>query len=91
PGIPSGCQKHDLIRPSLAALFNSRLLDTYFRTANGNTQVSATELRAMPLPERNVIVGLGQRVKCLPDPTTGLDTLTMEVAGGFEPAETAVG
>ncbi|MDE0038920.1 MAG: Eco57I restriction-modification methylase domain-containing protein [Gammaproteobacteria bacterium] len=75
----------------LAALFNSRLLDTYFRTANGNTQVSATELRAMPLPERNVIVGLGQRVKCLPDPTTGLDTLTMEVAGGFEPAETAVG
>ena len=41
--------------------------------------------------ERNVIVGLGQRVKLLPDPTIGLDTLTMEVAGGFEPAETAFG
>ncbi|MDH7475658.1 MAG: hypothetical protein QHJ74_16890 [Anaerolineae bacterium] len=33
----------------LAALLNSRLLDTHFRTFNGNTQVSATELRALPL------------------------------------------
>ena len=75
----------------LAALFNSRLLDTYFRTVNGNTQVSATELRAMPLPERNVIVGLGQRVKCLADPTIGLDKLAMELANGPRAAETRVG
>ena len=34
----------------LSALYNSRVLDTYFRAINGNTQVSATELRAMPLP-----------------------------------------
>ena len=71
----------------LAALFNSRLLDTYFRAVNGNTQVSATELRAMPLPGPKVIVGLGQRVKGLTDPTTGLDTLDMEFASGIEPAE----
>ena len=47
----------------LAALHNSRLLDTWFRAVNGNTQVSATELRAMPLPAHGTNVALGQRVK----------------------------
>ncbi len=47
----------------LAALFNSELLDIYFRTSNGNTQVSATELRAMPLPQLLDIRALGRRVK----------------------------
>lgn len=45
----------------LACLFNSSLLDTYFRAYNGNTQVSATELRAMPLPPLDVIKGIGRR------------------------------
>ena len=63
----------------LAALYNSRLLDVYFRTVNGNTQVSATELRAMPLPARETIIALGQRVKHLPDPTEGLDSLVMSL------------
>ena len=34
----------------IAALLNCRLLDVYFRSFNGNTQVSATELRSIPLP-----------------------------------------
>ncbi len=59
----------------LAALYNSRLLDTWFRTVNGNTQVSATELRAMPLPAHNMIVTLGRQVKHLADPLAGLDAL----------------
>ena len=46
----------------LAALLNTELLDTYFRVSSGNTQVSATELRAMPLPPREMIVSIGQRV-----------------------------
>jgi len=40
----------------LAALYNSRLLDTWFRVVNGHTQVSATEPRAMPLPARDTII-----------------------------------
>ncbi len=63
----------------LAALYNSRLLDTYFRAVNGNTQVSATELRAMPLPARETIVALGRHVKHLSDPMEGLDALVMSL------------
>jgi adenine-specific DNA-methyltransferase len=44
----------------LAALLNSRVLDEYIRVVSGNTQVSATELRALPLPERSFIVRLGR-------------------------------
>ena len=57
----------------LAALYNSRLLDTWFRAVNGNTQVSATELRTMPLPTGETIVALGRVVKRLADPVAGLD------------------
>ena len=63
----------------LAALYNSRLLDTYFRAVNGNTQVSATELRAMPLPDRDTIIALGQRVKDLANPMDDLDALVVRM------------
>lgn len=46
----------------LAALLNSDLLDTYFRTSNGNTQVSATELRDMPLPSLETIIQIGKSI-----------------------------
>ena len=64
----------------LAALYNSRLLDRYFRCINGNTQVSATELRAMPLPPASVIRTLGRQVKRMADPLATLDDLVMAVA-----------
>ena len=57
----------------LATLYSSRLLDRYFRTINGNTQVSATELRTMPLPAHDVIVNLGRQIRQLPDPLATLD------------------
>jgi adenine-specific DNA-methyltransferase len=47
---------------ALAALLNSSLFDAYFRLSNGNTQVSATELRALPLPPPRRLAALGRRL-----------------------------
>lgn len=70
--------EHEAI--GLAALFNSALLDGYFRISNGNTQVSATELRTMPLPSLAVITALGQRVQRDRPSQDALDELVMMLA-----------
>ena len=75
----------------LSALFSSRLLDTYFRAVSGNTQVSATEIRAMPLPRLEVIVDLGRRVKNLPNPLERLDDLVERLTSSPGIAEAVVG
>jgi len=46
----------------ITALLNSNLFDTYFRTFNGNVNVSATELRAMPLPPLETIQEIGKKL-----------------------------
>nr|DAO74558.1 MAG TPA: type II restriction enzyme [Caudoviricetes sp.] len=46
----------------ISALLNSDLFDTYFRTFNGNVNVSATELRGMPLPDLEIIKSIGERM-----------------------------
>jgi adenine-specific DNA-methyltransferase len=48
----------------LAALLTSSLIDCYFRISNGNTQVSAAELRKLPLPTRGVLQSIGAAVQC---------------------------
>jgi adenine-specific DNA-methyltransferase len=65
----------------LAALFNSYLLDNYFRTSNGNTQVSATELRSMPLPALETITAIGKEALTVENDAAALDQLVMQMAG----------
>lgn len=71
----------------LAALYNSCLLDTYFRCVSGNTQVGATELRAMPLPSSETIVRIGRLVKQIPNPMEGLDTVVTQFITRSSPPE----
>jgi len=46
----------------VAALLNSRFIDNYFRSLNGNTQVNAIEMRSLPLPHISKIVEIGKTV-----------------------------
>ena len=64
----------------LATLLNSTFLDRYFRVSNGNTQVSATELRAMPLPAEEDIRIIGASVVNHPDADTALAELDAVIA-----------
>lgn len=46
----------------LCALLNSELFDSYFRIFNGNVNVSATELREIPLPPLEIIKEIGNNI-----------------------------
>jgi adenine-specific DNA-methyltransferase len=46
----------------LCALLNSALFDSFFRIFNGNVNVSATELREIPLPPLETIKEIGDNV-----------------------------
>jgi adenine-specific DNA-methyltransferase len=56
---PRGAMSADAAR-GVASLLNSAVVDRYFRISNGNTQVSASELRLMPLPSREQIESIGR-------------------------------
>lgn len=65
----------------LSALLNSTFLDRYFRISNGNTQVSATELRAMPLPAEPDIRSIGVEAQAQMDSESDPSDLDALVAG----------
>ncbi|GER80508.1 MAG: N-6 DNA methylase [Anaerolineales bacterium] len=47
----------------LAAILNSAIMDRYVRVVNGNTQVNAAEIRALPLPPLEIITELGKKIE----------------------------
>lgn len=39
--------------------FNSTIVDKYYRIVNGNTQVNATEFNAIPMPDIDIVIAMG--------------------------------
>jgi adenine-specific DNA-methyltransferase len=66
----------------LAALYNCKLFDIYFRTFSGNTQVSATEIKDMPLPELRLIEKMGSLLLKSKLRYNQLDEIVKEVIAG---------
>lgn len=58
---PKGHLRRDEVM-GLTALLDSEMFDAYFRTFNGNINVSATELRMMPLPPLETIREIGRKI-----------------------------
>lgn len=47
----------------LYAIYNSSLYDKYYRILNGSTQVNATEINNIPIPNEQTILRIGQKLK----------------------------
>lgn len=58
---PKGHLRRDEVM-GLSALLDCEVFDAYFRTFNGNINVSATELRMMPLPPLETIREIGRKI-----------------------------
>ena len=47
----------------IAAVMNTTIIDQYFRALNGNTQVNATDIRVVSLPDYEQIVAIGKLIR----------------------------
>jgi len=54
----------------IAAVLNLSVLDRYFRTFNGNTQVAAAEISSLPLPDIQRLREIGERTLGIRDPSS---------------------
>jgi adenine-specific DNA-methyltransferase len=44
----------------IMVFLNSTMVDEYFRTFNGHTQVNATDLKQIKYPSREILISLGE-------------------------------
>lgn len=58
--IKGNIEKEELF--GLFCLFNSTIIDKYYRIVNGNTQVNATEANSIPLPNIDIIKKMGKEL-----------------------------
>ncbi len=67
----------------IAAILNTAIVDNFFRSLNGNTQVSATEIRSLPFPAIEEIKRIGKRAYKSRADAAGLDadSIVAEVLG----------
>jgi adenine-specific DNA-methyltransferase len=64
----------------LYAVLNSSLYDMYYRILNGSTQVNATEVNTIPVPERTKLEQLGRKMMALGNYSTAYcDSVLEEV------------
>ncbi len=63
----------------LATLLNSRLLDVYIRTISGNTQINASDMRRVPLPESELILAIGRKIRTSSEPAERVDQVVEQM------------
>jgi adenine-specific DNA-methyltransferase len=60
----------DILVHGLYTVLNSSLYDNYYRILNGSTQVNATEMNSIPVPERTKLEQLGRKFMTFGDYST---------------------
>jgi len=65
----------------LVAYLKSSLLDSYFRTFNGHTQVNATDLRSLPYPSVSQLERLGRFAKTSKPDANAIDNYLLHELG----------
>lgn len=64
----------------LYGLYNSTIYDKYYRILNGSTQVNATEINNIPIPNEKILIKIGKKLANENNKTTEIcDNILMEV------------
>lgn len=70
----------------LSYWLNSSIVDNFFRTFSGHTQVNATDLRTLRFPPLNTLESLGQRQEILLPKQNEIDRLIIAAISVMEGA-----